>query len=206
MLDKDATHLRAVLVQTLEAIARIVETHDPYTAGHQRRVAVLGREMARTMQLAPAMVEGVYLGGVIHDIGKLYLPADILNRPSKLNEVEFLLIKTHCAMGRDIISGIDFPWPLAAMVYQHHERLDGSGYPQKLRGDQILLQARILAIADVVDAMASRRPYREALGLDAALAEIDSGQGSRYDHQAVAACIHLFVHNNLRLEDLDAAT
>lgn len=200
-----AERIRTALIQTIEAISRTVETRDPYTADHQRRVAVLSREMARTMELDPALVDGVYMGGTIHDIGKLYIPAEILNRPGKLNETEFMLIKTHCAVGRDIIGGIDFPWPLAEMIHQHHERLDGSGYPRGLRGEAILPQARILAIADVVDAMSSRRPYREALGLDAALEEIERGRGSRYDSTAADACVHLFLNQNLRLEDLESA-
>ncbi|MBK5969523.1 MULTISPECIES: HD domain-containing phosphohydrolase [Thiorhodovibrio] len=200
-----ADRIHTALVQTIEAISRTVETRDPYTAGHQRRVAVLGREMAQAMGLEPDVVDGVYMGGTIHDIGKLYIPSEILNRPGKLNDVEFMLIKTHCAVGRDIIGGIDFPWPLAEMVHQHHERIDGTGYPRGLRGDEILLQSRILAIADVVDAMSSRRPYREALGLDAALEEIERGSGTHYDPEAVAVCIRLFTHQGLRLEDLEAA-
>ncbi|MBK1647224.1 HD domain-containing phosphohydrolase [Rhabdochromatium marinum] len=199
-----ANRLRAALVQTIEAISRTVETRDPYTAGHQRRVAALGREIARAMELDQSIVDGVYMGGTIHDIGKLYIPAEILNRPGKLNEAEFMLIRTHSSVGYDIIADIDFPWPLAKMVHQHHERIDGNGYPQGLKGGEIILQARILAVADVVDAMSSRRPYREALGLDAALEEIERGSGTRYDPEAVAACIRLFTQQNLRLEDLEA--
>lgn len=201
-----AERIRIALVQTIEAISRTVETRDPYTAGHQRRVAILGREMAQALGLDQDSVDGVYMGGTIHDIGKLYIPAEILNRPGKLNDAEFMLIKTHCAVGRDIIGGIDFPWPLADMIHQHHERIDGSGYPSGLRGDDILLQARILSIADVVDAMSSRRPYREALGLDAALKEIARGRGTAYDPEAADVCIRLFRHQGLRLEDLEPAS
>ncbi|WPL15774.1 Cyclic di-GMP phosphodiesterase response regulator RpfG [Thiorhodovibrio winogradskyi] len=200
-----AERIRTALVQTIEAISRTVETRDPYTAGHQRRVATLGREMALAMGLDQDIVDGVYMGGTIHDIGKLYIPAEILNRPGKLNDAEFMLIKTHCAVGRDIIGGIDFPWPLAEMIHQHHERIDGSGYPRGLQGEDILLQARILSVADVVDAMSSRRPYREALGLDAALKEIARGAGSCYDPDAAAICIQLFQRQGLRLEDLEPA-
>lgn len=199
-----ADRIRTALVQTIEAISRTVETRDPYTAGHQRRVAVLGREMALAMGLEQELVDGVYMGGTIHDIGKLYIPSEILNRPGKLNDVELMLIKTHCSVGRDIIAGIDFPWPLAEMVHQHHERIDGGGYPCGLRGEAILVQSRILAVADVVDAMSSRRPYREALGLGAALDEIARGSGTRYDPAAAAVCIRLFTHQGLRLEDLEA--
>ncbi len=198
-----AERIRTALVQTIEAISRTVETRDPYTACHQRRVAALSREIALAMGLEPAIVDGIYMGGTIHDIGKLYIPAEILNRPGKLNETEFMLIKTHCAVGRDIIGGIDFPWPLANMVHQHHERIDGSGYPQGLRGEDIMLEARILSVADVVDAMSSRRPYREALGLDAALAEIKRGSGTHYDPEIVAICNYLFTEKHLRIEDLE---
>ncbi|EIC20334.1 HD domain-containing phosphohydrolase [Thiorhodovibrio frisius] len=201
-----AERIRTALVQTIEAISRTVETRDPYTAGHQRRVATLGREMALALGLDQHMVDGVYMGGTIHDIGKLYIPAEILNRPGKLNDAEFMLIKTHCSVGRDIIAGIEFPWPLAEMIHQHHERIDGTGYPRGLRGEEILLQARILSIADVVDAMSSRRPYREAMGLDAALKEIARGAGTIYDPEAADVCIQLFKSHGLRLEDLEPAT
>lgn len=200
-----AERLRTALEQTIVAISRTVETRDPYTAGHQRRVAALAREMAKAMGLEQHIVEGIYMGGIIHDIGKLYIPAEILNRPGKLNETEFMLIKTHCEVGRGIIANIDFPWPLADMVHQHHERVDGSGYPRGLRGKEILLHARILAVADVVDAMSSRRPYREPLGLPAALREIRRGDGTHYDSDAVAVCIRLFKEEGLRLEDLETA-
>ncbi len=197
--------IHQALLQTLEAISRTVDTRDPYTATHQRRVAALGRAMALEIGWDEETVLGVYLGGLIHDIGKLYIPAEILNRPGRLNEVELLLIKTHSAVGRDIIAGIQFPWPLAAMVHQHHERLDGSGYPQGLRGEQILPQSRLLAIADVIDAMSSRRPYREALGIEAALSEIERYSGQLYDPAAVNICLTLFNHRGLTLADLEVS-
>ena len=203
---RGSDRIRRALVQTIEAISRTVETRDPYTAGHQRRVAALARIVAREMGLDTETVDGVYMGGMIHDIGKLYIPAEILNRSGRLNEVEFLLMKTHCAVGRDIIGSIEFPWPLAAMIHQHHERLDGSGYPQGLRGEQILLEARILAVADVVDAMSSRRPYREALGLDAAMQAIEQGRGRFFDPAAVDVCQRLFVQRGLTMTELESGS
>jgi PAS domain S-box-containing protein len=196
--------IRKALVQTIIAISRTVETRDPYTAGHQRRVATLGRLIACELALSTDEIDGVYMGGMIHDLGKLYIPSEILNRSGHLNEIEFLLIKTHCTVGRDIVAGIHFPWPLGAMIHQHHERLDGSGYPSGLKGEEIIHQARILAVADVVDAMSSRRPYREALGLDAALAEITRHKNHYYDSDSVDACVQLFTQQNLTLDDLEA--
>nr|WP_275285009.1 HD-GYP domain-containing protein [Thiospirillum jenense] len=184
-------------------MSRTVETRDPYTAGHQRRVAALARLLAIELGLPIDTVEGIYMGGIIHDIGKLYVPEQILTRPGRLSEIEYLLIKTHCTVGRDIIAGIPYPWPLAAMVHQHHERLNGSGYPQGLQGEQIILEARVLAVADVVDAMSSRRPYREARGLVSALFEIERGSGNHYDPDIVTACIRLFNQQGLQVADLE---
>ncbi len=187
-----AEQLERSLLQTIEAIALTIEKRDPYTAGHQQRVSELAVAIAEEMGLPRERVEGLRLGAQIHDIGKVYVPTEILNRPGKLEQAQFLLIKAHPQVGFDIVRGIDFPWPLAAMVAQHHERLDGSGYPLGLKDGEILLEARILAVADVVEAMASHRPYRPALSLEAALEEIETYQGIWFDSDVVQACLRVF--------------
>jgi putative nucleotidyltransferase with HDIG domain len=184
--------LRQSLEDTVRAVAATVEIRDPYTAGHQRRVAELASAIARELGLEAERVHGIYLAGVVHDLGKIHIPAEILSRPARLNRNEFNMIKTHPQVGHDILKDIEFPWPIARIVLQHHERLDGSGYPQGLRGDAILPEARILAVADVIEAMSSHRPYRPGLGLDRALAEIQAGRGTRYDPSAVDACLAVF--------------
>jgi len=169
-----------------------VEARDPYTAGHQQRVARLACAIACDMALGGDEDEGIRLGGMIHDIGKIHLPAEILSKPGRLSDMEFALVKSHTRVGYDILKDIDFPWPVADIAHQHHERLDGSGYPQGLRGDEICLEARIVAVADVVEAMSSHRPYRPALGIDAALKEIEARRGIWFDPEAVDACLRLF--------------
>jgi PAS domain S-box-containing protein len=183
---------RQAIVNTVQAIALTIEKRDPYTAGHERRVADLGVAIAREMRLPESQVEGLYMAGLIHDVGKIEVPAEILSRPGALSPAQFALVKTHCQAGYDIIKDIPTPWPLAAVALQHHERLDGSGYPNGLKGDDICIEARIMAVADVVEAMMSHRPYRAALGIDAALTEITAGRGTRFDAAAVDACIALF--------------
>lgn len=187
-----ADQLQRSLLQTIRAIALTIEKRDPYTAGHQERVAELAVKIAAAMGLDEHQQEGMRLGALIHDIGKISVPAEILNRPGKLEPEMFSIIKTHPMSGYEIISGVDFPWPLAEMVLQHHERLDGSGYPNGLKGDEISMEARILAVADVVEAMASHRPYRASLGFESALEEIEKGAGIRYDKHVVDACVSLF--------------
>jgi PAS domain S-box-containing protein len=188
---KSARKLEGALEDTIKAIATTIETRDPYTAGHQQRVSRLAAAIAGEMGLDETRVAGVERGAEIHDIGKIYVPAEILNRPGRLSEIEFSMIRTHPQVGYDIVKDIDFPWPVATMILQHHERLDGSGYPNGLKGDAISLEARILAVADVVEAMMNHRPYRAALGLDAAIAEIDRGSGLLFDPEVVAACTRL---------------
>lgn len=187
-----AKKLEQTLLQTIAAVAATVETRDPYTAGHQRRVTVLVSAIAKEMNLAANVIRGLDLAATIHDLGKLHLPAEILSKPGKLLPIEFELIKSHPEAGYNIIKDVQFPWPIAQMVRQHHERLDGSGYPQGLKGDQIMQEARILAVADVVEAMSSHRPYRPALGVDAALEEISNKRGLTYDPAVVDVCIGLF--------------
>lgn len=182
---------QAALVQTIRAIALAVEKRDPYTAGHQQRVAQLAGRIAGQLGLDEDRIEGIQLGGMIHDLGKIYIPSEILNRPGRLEPAEFEFIKTHPRVGYDIIKDIEFPWPVAEMVVQHHEMLDGSGYPKGLKGDEIILEARILTVADIVEAMSSHRPYRPALGIEAALGEIKKRRGSSLDAEVVDACVRV---------------
>jgi HD-GYP domain-containing protein (c-di-GMP phosphodiesterase class II) len=180
------------LEETLQAISATVEMRDPYTAGHQRRVAHLATAIAREMGLPEEQIHGIHLAGIVHDLGKIRVPAEILSKPGLLADIEFGLIKIHPQAGYDILKGIEFPWPIAQAVRQHHERMDGSGYPQGLNAGQILLEAKILAVADAVEAMSSHRPYRPSLGLDTALEEIARQRGVLYDPAAVDSCIILF--------------
>jgi len=184
--------LRKALNGTVQAIASLVETRDPYTAGHQDRVVDLARAIARQMGLSKEQIDGLRIAGKIHDIGKVSVPAELLSLPRKLSDLEFELIKTHAQAGYEIIKDIEFPWPIARIVLEHHERMDGSGYPNGLTGKDILPESRVLAVADVVEAMATHRPYRPALGLSAALEEITRNRGVRYDKDAVDACLCLF--------------
>ena len=187
-----AGELRLSLEGTLRAVSRASETRDPYTAGHQHRVTDLALAIARELGLSDSGCEALRAGGLTHDIGKLGIPAEILSKPGTLAPIELALIREHPQTAYDILADVPFPGPVAEIVLQHHERLDGSGYPRGLTGEQTLREARILAIADVVEAMASHRPYRPARGIDAALSEIEQGAGRLYDPEAVQACIHLF--------------
>ena len=184
--------MRKALGATVQAISLIVEMKDTFTSGHQRRVSDLARSIATEMGLSADRRDFIRTASAIHDIGKVAIPSEILSKPTKLTDLEFNLIKTHSQSGYDIMKDIEFPWPLADVILQHHERMDGSGYPHGLKGDDILLEARILSIADVVEAMASHRPYRPALGIDIALEEISRNKGILYDADAVNACLKLF--------------
>ncbi len=190
--ERHMARLQQALHEVVRAIVATMEVRDPYTAGHQQRVADLCQAIALRMGLCEDRVHGLHLAAMVHDIGKIQVPQEILARPGRLSELEFAFVKVHPQVGYDILKGIDFPWPIAEIVYQHHERLGGEGYPRGLAGDAILLEARILAIADTVEAMASHRPYRAALGIEAALAEIGAGRGTRYDADAVDACLDVF--------------
>jgi putative nucleotidyltransferase with HDIG domain len=181
-----------MMIQTVEAIASLAEMRDPYTAGHQRNVTLLACDLALKIGLADDRIQGIRVAGFLHDIGKIVVPVEILNKPGKLSQYEFNLIKTHSQAGHDILQKIDFPWPVAEIVLQHHERLNGSGYPRGLTGSDILLEAKILAVADVMEAMAAHRPYRPGLGVDKALEEISRNRGILYDPQVVEACVRLF--------------
>ncbi len=192
--------LQKTLEGTVNALAVTTENRDPYTAGHQRRVADLAYHIGREMGLPEEQVQGLKLAGLIHDIGKISIPLEILNKPGKLSTVEFTLIQGHSQVGYDILKDIDFNWPIAQIVLQHHERIDGSGYPRKIVDGDILLESRIISVADVVEAMASDRPYRPALGIDAALAEVNEKKGQLYDSQIVDICTKLFKGKGYKFE------
>jgi putative nucleotidyltransferase with HDIG domain len=170
----------------------MVEKRDPFTAGHQRRVADLAVAIADELQLDAVRKEGIRFGAMIHDIGNIYVPAEILNRPGALSESELKIVQSHPSVGYDIVKDIDFPWPVADMILHHQERLDGSGYPDGLRGEAISLEARIIGVADVVEAMLSHRPYRSSFSVDQVLEEIANQRGVKYDEQVVDACLRLF--------------
>ncbi len=189
---KASNELQQSLEESIKSIANTVESRDEYTAGHMRRVGQLASAIARELGLSEETIHGIELASTIHDVGKISIPVEILTKPVKLSKVEYQLIQTHVEAGYDIIKNIKFPWPIALIILQHHERMDGSGYPQGLKGDEILLGSRIIALADVIEAMASRRPYRSELGIDAALAEIKQGRGTLYDPAVVDSCVRLF--------------
>ena len=191
--------LRKTVQATIQAMAMVVEARDPYTAGHQRRVSDLARTIATEMGLSRDRIDGISVMGAIHDLGKISIPAEILSKPTKLNDMEFGLIKAHAQAGYDILKEIEFPWPVAEIILQHHEKLNGSGYPQGLKGDEILLEARIVGVADKVEAMASHRPYRAALGLEETLEDISQNRGTLYDADAVDVCMRLFHEKHYQL-------
>lgn len=185
--------------EAIQAVSAAMEMRDPYTYGHQERVAALAVPIAKKLGLSEDEVQAVKVAAIVHDIGKLKVPAGILAKPGELSEIEFCLFQEHAQTGRDFLKDIAFPSRIADIVWQHHERLDGSGYPRGLRGDEILLEARIIAVADVIDETVSPRPYRPGLGIDVALAEIESGRGTFYDPSVVDACIRLFRKNRFAL-------
>jgi PAS domain S-box-containing protein/putative nucleotidyltransferase with HDIG domain len=200
-LRESLEQLRRAVETTIQVLVMAVEMKDPYTAGHQRRMTKLARTMATEMGLPPEKVEGLRMAGVIHDIGKITLPTEVLSKPTKLSAIELSLIREHVRLGYEILKDVQSPWPLAEIVLQHHERMDGSGYPRGLKGEEILIEARILAVADVVEAMASHRPYyRPALGIDTALAEIEKNRGLLYDSHAVDTCLRVFREKGYQIE------
>lgn len=197
---QNARRLERSLTETVQALAQTVEFRDPYTAGHQRRVSKIALAIAREMALDRNRIKGLTLAASIHDIGKLAIPADILSKPGKLSDLEMILVREHSEAGYRILQGIDFPWPVADIVRQHHERLNGSGYPRGLKSEEMLQEAKIIAVADVVESMLSYRPYRDSLGLDEALYEIVKGRGVLYDANTVDACVKLFQEQGFSLE------
>ncbi len=198
-LKETLENLRKAVNTTIQVMVSVVEARDPYTAGHQLRVADLARAIATEMGLSRDRIDGLRMAGTIHDLGKISIPAEILSKPTKLTNIEFSLIKGHSQTGYEILKNVESSWPLAQIVYQHHERMDGSGYPRKLKGDEILLEARIMAVADVVESMASHRPYRPALGMDVALNEIEQNRGVYYDDAVADACLRLFREKGFKL-------
>jgi len=200
-LEQSLKKLERTMETTIQAISTTIEARDAYTAGHQRRVTQLAGVIARDMSLPSAQIAGIRVAGLLHDIGKISIPTEILSKPGQLTDVEMSMIKTHPKVGYDILKSIEFQWPVAEIVLQHHERLDGSGYPSGIRGERILLEARILAVADVVEAMSSHRPYRPAVGIDKALEEITRGEGTIYDPRVVRACVEAFTKRAFEFEE-----
>jgi len=192
--------LKKTMDAAIDTMSNIIEAKDPYTAGHQHRVCQLATRIAQEMKLPPDKIEGIRIASLIHDLGKISLPAEILSKPTKLADIEFSLIKGHSQTGYDILKSIDFSYPIAQIVLQHHERLNGLGYPNNLKGDQILPEAKIIGVADVVEAMSSHRPYRPALGMDKALKEISQNKGILYDLKVVDVCIKLFKEKDFKFE------
>ena len=199
-LQKALNDTRMAMERIVQAVALTVEIRDPYTAGHQKRVASVACAIAAEMGLSEEKIEGLRMAGYIHDIGKISVPAEILSKPGKISVHEFAIIKSHPEIGYEILKDIDFPWPIAQTVYQHHERVDGSGYPLGIKGDKIIIEAMITAVADVVDAMASHRPYRPSLGVVEALEEIEKKSGVLYDPAAGKACLNIFREKGFQLD------
>ena len=191
--------LETAFMSTVEVATTLSEMRDPYTAGHERRVGKIAAAIGAELGFDDRRIEGLRVAGYLHDIGKITIPAEILSKPGKLSQIEFRLIQSHPQSSYDVLKDVQFPWPVAAVALQHHERIDGSGYPQGLKGDAILLEARILAVADVIEAMSSHRPYRPGLGIDKALAEIERGRGSAYDADVADACLRLFRESGYQL-------
>jgi len=199
-LKKSWEQQKIAMEGTVRSIAFTIEKRDPYTAGHQRRVTKLACLIGEEMGLSKDRIEGLRMAGELHDIGKIYVPAEILSKPGKISDVEYAIIKTHSQVGHDILNTIDFSWPVAKIVLQHHERIDGSGYPQGLKGDKILLEAKILAVADVIEAMATHRPYRPALSIEVALKEVSENKGVLYDDKVMKASFKIFEEKRIRFD------
>jgi len=199
-LKKNIQKLQNAQEQTVAALASTTEIRDPYTSGHQKNVTKIACSIAEHMGLSEELIKGLHIAGLLHDIGKISVPAEILSKPGKITKDERNIIKNHCRVGHDILKGIEFQWPVAKIVLQHHERMDGSGYPLGIQGEEILLEAKILAVADVIEAMSSHRPYRAALGLDEALAEIRKNRGVLFDPVVVDSCLELAANGKLIIE------
>ncbi|MDA3935833.1 MAG: response regulator [Actinomycetota bacterium] len=204
-LETTVKQLSEMVDGAVTAIAKLVEARDPYTSGHQERVSALAETISRTMTGDESFTQGVRLAGLIHDIGKIYVPAEILSKPRRLTPAEFSLVKVHPQVAYDVLASIAFPWPIADYIVQHHERMDGSGYPNGLKGEDISLGGRILAVADVMEAMSSHRPYKVAAGIDAALDEIEKNSGHFYDSEVAAACVLVFTEQGFKFPDAAAS-
>jgi len=199
-LQQSYQKLKKTMEATIETVSKIVEVKDPYTAGHQLKVFQLATAIAKELNLSQDKIKGIRIASLIHDIGKISVPTEILSKSIALSDIEFRLIKGHSQIGYDILKSIDFPYPVAQIVLQHHEKINGSGYPRGLKGDEILLEAKIICVADVVEAMSSHRPYRPALGIDKALEEIIQNRGILYDPEIVDVCIKLFKEKGFKFE------
>ena len=192
MLKQSYKKLQKIIEGTTNIITKVVETRDPYSIGHQQRVSKLATAIAREMKLPQEKIEGTKIASLVHDIGKVNLPTEIISKPGKLIEVEFNLIKNYPKVGYDILKKVDFPWPIAEIVLQHQEKIDGSGYPRGLKSDEICIEAKILGVANVVEAMSSYKSYRPALSIDEALVEISNNKNILFDPEVVDTCIKLF--------------
>jgi putative nucleotidyltransferase with HDIG domain len=199
-LERSLSKVQKSMEATIEAVSHTVETKDPYVAGHQKRVSQLACTIAKEMGLTAWQIDGIRVAGMLHDIGKITVPTEILSKPGKLSRIEFSMIKDHPKVAYDILKNIEFDWPIARIVVQHHERMDGSGYPYGITGKDILLEAKILAVADVVEAMSSDRPYRPALAIEEALAELARGDGTLYDSDVVRACETVINKRGFKIE------
>ena len=191
--------LEKSMKETLQAIANMVELRDPYTSGHERRVGIIAADIAREMGWSDEQCKNLQLIGLVHDIGKISIPSEILSKPRKLTSLEYEMVKTHAESGYEILKDIEFPLPIAKIIRQHHERMDGSGYPQGLKDQQILPEARVLAVADVLESMASHRPYRPALGIEVAIKEIDDHKGILFDQQVVDTVLKMIREKGYQL-------
>jgi HD-GYP domain-containing protein (c-di-GMP phosphodiesterase class II) len=191
--------LKTAFMSTVEVATTLSEMRDPYTAGHERRVAEIAVAIGAELGFNESRQEGLRVAGHLHDVGKIAIPSEILSKPGKLSTLEYQLIQQHPQAGYDVLKGVEFPWPVAQVALQHHERMDGSGYPQGLKGEAILFEARILAVADVVEAMSSHRPYRPGLGIETALTEIKRGRGTVYDADVADACLRLYREKGCQL-------
>jgi putative nucleotidyltransferase with HDIG domain len=201
MVQKRTEKIKRVQENMMLTIARIIGTKDPYIAGHHERVSQLAVAIAREMLIPKEQIEGIRVTSMVHDIGKINVPAEILSKPGKLTDIEFGLIQQHTTTGYEVLKTIDYPWPVAEIVYQHHENIDGTGYPRGLNGEDILIEAQIIRVADVVEAMSSHRPYRAALGLEAAIEELFIGRGKKYNQEAVDACVKIFKEGKFKFKE-----
>lgn len=201
LVEERTKALQKAMYATISTISSVMELRDPYTAGHERKVGNLAVKIGHKMKLSKKQIECIYVAGYLHDIGKISIPAEILSKPGKLSNIEYEIIKTHVKCGYDVINKVELPWPVAEVVYQHHERIDGSGYPRGLKGDEMKIESKIMAVADVIEAMISHRPYRPSLGLDIALEEIESNSGKIYDKKAVTATLDLFKNDKYKIVD-----
>jgi putative two-component system response regulator len=199
-LEATLKRVERIMEAGIQAICHTVETKDPYVAGHQKRVSQLACTIAKEMALRPWQVDGIRIAGLLHDIGKITVPTEILSKPGRLSRIDVAMIKDHPKVAFDILKTVDFDWPIARIVVQHHERLDGSGYPYGITAKDILLEAKILAVADVVEAMSSNRPYRPALGIEEALAELARGDGTLYDSEVIRACEKVINQRGFKVE------